>query len=590
MPADSISAGYLHTCALRSDDTVACWGTGITNTEDYPEYGQSIPPAGTFTQVSAGSFHSCGVKSDGTLACWGAGTTDTGSSPEYGQSIPPTGTFLQVSAGYKHTCGLKSDNTLACWGWNYKDYKQTDAPVGTFTQVSAGSYAHSCGLKSDGTVACWGDKRYGQATPPAGTFTQVSAGYWHTCGVKSDGTVACWGAGTTISDPPTMPEYGQSIPPAGTFTQVSAGEWHSCGVKTDGTLACWGYNSYGQATPPSGVFTAVSAGGFHTCGVKSDGTITCWGRNDYGESNSLSISGSVGVAGAGATLSYTDGMPKTATADANGIYSFAVTFNWTGTVTPTKAGVTFSPASRSYTNLAANQTGQNYTVLTPTPTSTRTATATRTATRTPTRKPTKTATPTPTRTPTKAPKTLTLQSSGSYDGWILESNETSGIGGTRDSAATTFRLGDDASDRQYRAILSFNTASLPDNAVIQSAVLKIKQSGSPTGSNPFSVLGSLYASIRKGYFGSSSSLQAADFNATASAEKIATFGKTPTSGWYSAKLTSSGRSKISKTSLTQFRLAFANDDNDDKGADYMKFISGDASSNKPQLVITYTVP
>ena len=32
-------------------------------------------------------------------------------------------------------------------------------------------------------------------------------------------------------------------------------------------------------------------------------------------------------------------------------------------------------------------------------------------------------------------------------------------------------------NRQYRGILSFNTASLPDNAIILSAVLKIKQSG-----------------------------------------------------------------------------------------------------------------
>jgi hypothetical protein len=40
--------------------------------------------------LSAGAYHTCGLKSDGTLACWGAGTTNTGVISEYGQSMPPT--------------------------------------------------------------------------------------------------------------------------------------------------------------------------------------------------------------------------------------------------------------------------------------------------------------------------------------------------------------------------------------------------------------------------------------------------------------------------------------------------------------------
>jgi hypothetical protein len=35
------------------------------------EYGQATPPAGAFTQVSAGYLHTCGVRSDGTGVCWG---------------------------------------------------------------------------------------------------------------------------------------------------------------------------------------------------------------------------------------------------------------------------------------------------------------------------------------------------------------------------------------------------------------------------------------------------------------------------------------------------------------------------------------
>ena len=72
----------------------------------------------------------------------------------------------------------------------------------------------------------------------------------------------------------------------------------------------------------------------------------------------VTISGSVGAGGAGATIAYTGG---SATADGSGNYSFSVSYDWSGTVTPSKSGYTFSPASRSYTNVTANQTAQDYT-------------------------------------------------------------------------------------------------------------------------------------------------------------------------------------------------------------------------------------
>jgi Ca2+-binding RTX toxin-like protein len=69
-----------------------------------------LAPAGTFTQVATGSVHSCGVKTDGTLACWG----NNGN----GQATAPAGTFTQVAGGWAHSCGLKTDGTFACWGSN----------------------------------------------------------------------------------------------------------------------------------------------------------------------------------------------------------------------------------------------------------------------------------------------------------------------------------------------------------------------------------------------------------------------------------------------------------------------------------------
>jgi hypothetical protein len=112
-----------------------------------------------------------------------------------------------------------------------------------------------------------------------------------------------------------------------------------------------------------------------------------------------------------------------------------------------------------------------------------------------------------------ATSSLSYTSAGSQDGWVLESTETSEVGGSINSAVTSFRLGDDVSNRQYRGILHFNTANLPDNAVITSVILKIKQQGSVTGTDPFTTHSGLLVAIQKPYFGTAASLATGDFQA-----------------------------------------------------------------------------
>lgn len=64
-----------------------------------------------------------------------------------------------------------------------------------------------------------------------------------------------------------------------------------------------------------------------------------------------------------------------------------------------------------------------------------------------------------------------------------------------------------------------------------------------------------------------------------------------TFSWYAAQLSNTNLVLVNKAGLTQFRLAFAKDDNDDLGSDYLKFFSGNSiSANQPQLTITYYVP
>jgi len=192
---------------------------------------------------------------------------------------------------------------------------------------------------------------------------------------------------------------------------------------------------------------------------------------------------------------------------------------------------------------------------------------------------------------TTQPKTATPQSTGANDGWLLESSETSGLGGTLNSTATTLLVGDNSEDKQYRSVLSFSTGSLPDAAIITSARIKVCSAG-VVGTNPFTTHGGLVVDIRKPYFGSAVSLQTADFKSASSLGQAGTFGTTPSAGCYTATLSPPAYLYLNLTGTTQFRLRFLNDDNDDLSSDYIKFYSGDypTSSLRPVLMLRYYVP
>jgi hypothetical protein len=188
---------------------------------------------------------------------------------------------------------------------------------------------------------------------------------------------------------------------------------------------------------------------------------------------------------------------------------------------------------------------------------------------------------------------VSINSTGSQDGWILESTETSKIGGSMNSTTSTLRLGDNAAKKQYRSILSFATGSgLPDDAVITGVTLKIRKQGVIGGGNPVTAFQGFMTDIRKGYFGTSV-LQTADFQ-TAASKTYGPFKPALSGGWYSIDLTG-GKNYINKVSasagLTQIRLRFKLDDNNNTVANYLSLYSGNASSSyRPQLVIEYYVP
>ena len=265
----AVGAGAGHTCGLKADGTLACWGDN--------GYGQTAVPSNpNWVQVSASWYHTCGLQADGTLACWGDNT--------YGQTaVPSNPNWVQVSVGLYHTCGLQADGTLACWGSNSDGQTDVPSPNANWVQVSAGLY-HTCGLKADGMLVCWGWNYDGQTTVPSNpNWVQVSVGGYHTCGLQADGTLACWGYNG--SGRATVPS------PNANWVQVSAGLPYTCGLKADGTLACWGDNTYGQAAVPSpnAKWVQVSVGRYHTCGLQADGTLRCWGDNGYGQAPVITL-------------------------------------------------------------------------------------------------------------------------------------------------------------------------------------------------------------------------------------------------------------------------------------------------------------
>ena len=304
----AVAAGGAHTCAIGSDESVACWGDN--------QLSQTGAPQGSFKAVAAGQVHTCAIGSDDTIACWGDTFSAEGRelceelgvvSCDWmgsGATDAPSGSFRAVSAGESHTCAIGSDDTITCWGNNFDG--RADAPQGSFKAVAAGG-SHTCAIGSDDTVACWGDNQLSQTEAPQGSFKAVAAGQFHTCAIGSDDTIACWGDTFSAEARERCERLGlpscdwmgsgATDAPSGRFRAVAAGEFHTCAIGSDDTITCWGDNQLSQTEAPQGTFKAVAAGQFHTCAISSDDTIACWGENTHGQADTPLVSAKAFAAG-----------------------------------------------------------------------------------------------------------------------------------------------------------------------------------------------------------------------------------------------------------------------------------------------------
>ena len=112
--------------------------------------GNTNTGVGAHSRPSApASGHSCGLRTDNTITCWGDNIAETGRRARRRASKPS-------AAGGVHSCGLRTDNTITCWGGNHWA-GQTDAPAGSLQSHHRRNLSYGCGLRTDNTITCWGN-------------------------------------------------------------------------------------------------------------------------------------------------------------------------------------------------------------------------------------------------------------------------------------------------------------------------------------------------------------------------------------------------------------------------------------------------
>jgi alpha-tubulin suppressor-like RCC1 family protein len=322
----TVSAGGEHTCTVRYDGTLWCWGRNTWGQLGNGLRGPGRPDptqVGTatgWTAVGAGGGHTCGVRA-GQLWCWGLnnkgqlgdGTTDVKVDPV---RIGTWSGWASVSGSWFSTCGIRTSGTAACWGENSAgqlgDGTRTQRLrptnlAGTWLSLSTGGWS-TCGVQTDHTLWCWGRNDFGQLGDGThagrllptrigvGTdWAQVSMGWSHACGVKTTGQLRCWGRGERgqLGDGAGV-DRAEPVAPTGDLvaSQVAVGDAHTCALTTADAVWCWGSGSYGQTgagetaltpTQAPGQFTSLSAGWLHTCGISLVGPLACWGANERGQ-------------------------------------------------------------------------------------------------------------------------------------------------------------------------------------------------------------------------------------------------------------------------------------------------------------------
>jgi|GEM_PF-1725193 len=177
----SISSFSRHTCALRNDGSVWCWGDnyagqiGHGQTGIYVKSPAKVKNVAGATVMSVGQHHSCAVVKSGAVKCWGYGQVgqvapSCGVKCNTAQLVPNVTGATALALGASHSCALLSGGRVRCWGWD-QEGQMGDGPVAhggvllkslmDVIQIAAGQQ-HTCALRKTGDVWCWGRNGYGE--------------------------------------------------------------------------------------------------------------------------------------------------------------------------------------------------------------------------------------------------------------------------------------------------------------------------------------------------------------------------------------------------------------------------------------------
>ncbi len=193
-----VRSSSVHNCAVKTDGTVWCWGSNGSGQLGAPSSHTCSYSWGTYDcspdpikvvglqsaiLVDVGKNWSCAIKTDGTVWCWGSGGYGNMGNGTYGsfstpvQASLPAGT-KSIAVGEKHACALNENGSVWCWGKN-DDGEVGDnqaasdsngnvtTPVQVFgfpsgvTAMDAGDN-HTCAIVADGNLWCWGGNGRGQ--------------------------------------------------------------------------------------------------------------------------------------------------------------------------------------------------------------------------------------------------------------------------------------------------------------------------------------------------------------------------------------------------------------------------------------------
>jgi alpha-tubulin suppressor-like RCC1 family protein len=343
--ARGVAAGGHHSCALRANGSVACWGRNDFGQVGYGGFDpQPLPVAvaglGSVLAVAAGGRHSCALVADGSVRCWGANDRgQLGDGTLTAQAVPVAvvgvSQAIAITAGEDHGCALLASWRARCWGANGSGQlgdgslidRPTAVPVASSLVMSAlaAGASRSCALSLNylGSVAvdCWGTDSKGRLVLAPDTAyyygdkVDLAAGGAHACALTVWGRVECWGlddVGQLGTDPTVSTEIPSLVSGLDGAIGIAIGRAHSCAGRVDGTARCWGDNSSGQlgdttttqrntpaivsfpllkrsvglttyASAPLTQIVQLAAGGQHSCLLRANGAVNCTGDNGFGQ-------------------------------------------------------------------------------------------------------------------------------------------------------------------------------------------------------------------------------------------------------------------------------------------------------------------